>query len=121
MICNQNNCGACCGGACSGCGGTLALTEEELAFLLRFADIPFLPVARDFDGETPVFFENGERLSGDTITWLRLKGLITVDYDIPLTNYDYAAYQKYPVRGSMALTATGQAALEALDILGVGE
>ena len=121
MICNQDNCGACCGGSCSGCGGALALTEAELAFLVRFADIPFLPVARDFDGETPVFFDDGTRVDGDTITWLRLKGFISVDYDVPLINFDYAEYEKYPVRGSMALTASGQAALDTLEIMGVEE
>ena len=50
-----------------------------------------------------------------------LKGLISLDYDIPLKNYDYAEYSAYPVHGSMALTARGQAALDAYEIQGVSE
>jgi hypothetical protein len=50
--------------------------------------------------------------------WLKLKGLISIDYDLPLQNYDYSAYASFPIKGSMALTASGQAVLEALDIQG---
>ncbi len=58
--CGQKHCGACCGGACSGCGGTLQLTQGEIDLLFRFAQIPFLPVARQAGSEQPVCLEEGE-------------------------------------------------------------
>ena len=86
--------------------------------------LPFLPVARRYDGETPVCLEDGpeeaETLAG-AIAGLSLKGLIRLDYDLPLSNYDYREYEDYPCRGSMALTARGQAVVELLEIQGVSE
>ena len=114
------DCGHACG-SCGGCGGgALELTEQEVALLGRFAQIPFLPVARRWDSETPVYLEEGPaELCSDAITGLQLKRLIRVDYDLPLVNFDYAAYGAYPCRGSMALTERGQAAVELLEIQGV--
>lgn len=89
--------------------------------LRRFAELAFLPVARRGDSEMPVYLEERERTAeeyGNILTALRLKGLISLDYDLPLTNYDYSAYQPYPVHGSMALTAAGQAVVELLEIQG---
>ena len=115
-------CGHDCG-SCGGCGGgALELTEREIALLGRFAQLPFLPVARRYDGETPVCLEDGpeeaETLAG-AIAGLFLKGLIRLDYDLPLSNYDYREYEDYPCRGSMALTARGQTVLELLEIRGI--
>lgn len=122
MECGHDRCGSCCGGDCGGCGGGLELTERELALLRRFAQLPFLPVARRYDGETPVCLEDGpeeaETLAG-AIAGLSLKGLIRLDYDLPLSNYDYREYEDYPCRGSMALTARGQTVLELLEIRGI--
>ena len=39
----------------------------------------------------------------------------------PRSGFDYAGYEGYPCRGSMALTAQGQHALELLEIQGVEE
>lgn len=89
--------------------------------LLRFAEIPFLPVARRRDSEEPVYLEEREKTVeeyGEILSWLRLKGLISLDYDMPLSNFDYTAYAAYPVQGSMALTAAGQTALELLELQG---
>ena len=55
------------------------------------------------------------------ITGLEIKRLIRLDYDLPLTNFDYGAYGQYPCQGSMALTARGQAVVELLEIQGVRE
>jgi hypothetical protein len=68
----------------------------------------------------PVYLEcGGDRdKNSETLMWLKLKGLISIDYDLPLQNYDYSAYASFPIKGSMALTASGQAVLEALDIQG---
>lgn len=121
-----NNDTMCCGGGChsgcGGCSGALELTQAELGLLRRFAQLPFLPVARRGDSEVPVCLEDGteaaEALSA-AITGLHQKRLIRLDYDLPLSNFDYGAYGQYPYRGSMALTARGQAAVELLDIQGV--
>lgn len=118
------NCGNGCGSCCGGCGRELVLTPGEIAMLRRLAEIPFLPVARRRDGEEPVYLEERERTPeayGEILSWLSLKGLISLDYDLPLSNFDYAAYAAYPVQGSMALTAAGQRAVELLDLQGAGE
>ena len=62
--------------------------------------------------------EGPAELYSAAITGLQLKRLIRVDYDLPLLNFDYAAYGAYPCRGSMALTERGQAAVELLEIQG---
>lgn len=120
MDCTHNHCGACCGGSCG--GGALELTEGELTLLRRFAQLPFLPAARRWDSETPVYLEEGasdpEAFSAAILALAR-KGLIRLDYDIPLQNFSYAGYSQYPCQGSMALTARGQTALELLDIQGI--
>ena len=46
-------------------------------------------------------------------------GLITMDADLPIQNYDYAEYAPYlhqdgAQRGSLALTSLGQTVLDAL-------
>ena len=123
MGCGHDGCGACCGGNCSGCG-ELELTRQEIELLRRFAQIPFLPVARRWDSETPVCLEEGAEHAEEysaAITGLEIKRLIRLDYDLPLTNFDYGAYGQYPCRGSMALTARGQAVVELLEIQGVRE
>jgi hypothetical protein len=120
--CGQNHCGACCGGSCTDCGGALLLSWEELELLRRFAALPFLPVARRWDSEEPVCLEDRPAQGmAQAIIGLYQKRLIRLDYDIPLTNFDYAAYEGYPVRGSMALTAAGQQVVEQLEIQGIEE
>ena len=111
--------GTCSGhcGACSGCARELVLSQPEIDFLRRLGQYAFLPVARRWDSETPVYLEEGPaELYSAAITGLQLKRLIRVDYDLPLLNFDYAAYGAYPCRGSMALTERGQAAVELLEI-----
>ena len=102
----------------------IELTQAEIDLLRRFAQLPFLPVARRADQETPVCLEEGaaspEALSA-AILGLAQKGLVRLDYDLPLSNFDYAAYAPYVHKGSMALTARGQAAVELLEIQGIGE
>lgn len=117
-LCN-GNCGGCAG--CGNCGGAgaLELTEGEIRLLGKFAQIPFWPVGRRADTETPVCMEEG--MTPELLSALALKGLIRLDFDIPLTNFDYAAYADCPHRGSMALTAAGQGAIELLDVQGADE
>jgi hypothetical protein len=127
--CAHDHCGACCSGGCSsgcsGCGGgsVLTLTQGELTMLGEFAQTPFLPVARKLGSETPVCREV-ERFPaqelGAILTGLEQKRLIRIDYDLPLSNFDYAAYSDQPIQGSMALTALGQEVLEQIEVQGIG-
>lgn len=116
-----------CGqGCCPGCGGagTLELTREELNLLSLLGQFAFLPLARRWDSEIPVCLEEGMDASepcSAAILGLERKGLLDLDYRMPLSNFDYAAYGPWPCHGSMALTARGQQALEVLDILGLSD
>ena len=106
--------------ACKNCAkgdGTLYLTEGELEALRRFGEIPFFPLCRKT--EEPVC--PGEKMEPETILSLSQKGLIRIDEDLPLSNFDYTPYGAYPHQGSMALTAMGQRALELLEVRGVSD
>ena len=123
MGCGENGCsGGCCGG-CRG-GREIWVTPGEMALLERFAQLAFLPVARRWDSEEPRYLEDGAEnadANSELLKALCLKGLISIDYDMPLSGFDYAAYEGYPCRGSMALTAEGQRVIEQLEIQGVEE
>lgn len=106
-------------GSCGNCGGGLLLTEAELSLLRRFGETPFLPAAWALDLKTPVCLEEGA--ASAAILGLAGKGLIRLDYDIPLRGFEYAAYGEYPLHGSMALTGRGQDVLEQIEILGIEE
>ena len=114
------NCSGCSG--CTGCGGALELAPEELRVLRELGEIPFLPIARRADAETPVCLEfpdlNPEE-SGLILLCLEKRGLISVDYDQPLGGFVYNGYEALPVRGSIALTARGQQVVEVLDVMGL--
>lgn len=100
------------------------MTQAEIDLLLDFAQTPFLPVARRADSEAPIYLESDRYTAAEyemIITALYQKRLIRLDYDFPLANFDYAAYDAYPHRGSMALTATGQYVVELLEIQGIPE
>ncbi len=104
---------------CKNCGGGgLTLTPPELALLRRLGETAFLPVAAGYDRETPVYREEPGDFAA-AILALSAKGLVRVDYDIPLQNFDYQAYAPWPLHGSMALTGWGQEILEQLEILGI--
>ena len=116
MSCN-GNCGSC--GGC-GCARQLVITEKELDFLLDLGQYAFLPVARAMGDLTPVYLESGEQETCSLLLQcLEKKGLVSLDYDKPLQGFDYAAYEAYPVRGSMALTERGQKVLETLRFNGI--
>lgn len=116
----QSHCGGDCAG-CSGCSGVLTVTREELDFLDRLAQTPFLPLARRRDSDKPVFLENGDPEKYENILLLlERKNLISLDYDIPLTGKYPEMYESYPIRGSIALTLRGQQVLELMEYQGVG-
>ena len=119
----NHSCGSCSGSCCAGCGhaSELMLTQPELDFLRELAQIPFLPVARKMGDLTPVYLENGEAQAQQmslVLQCLEKKGLVSLDYDKPLTGFDDRAYRDYPIRGSMALTERGHKVLELLEMQG---
>jgi len=116
MSCNGN-----CGG-CSGCAKALVLTEAEIDMLKKLGQIPFLPVARKTDDMTPVYLEDSDCTQEEyslVLQALEQKGLISLDYDAPLTGADMSAYKGFPVQGSMALTGRGQTVLDMLELQGI--
>ncbi len=115
-----SNCAACdsCA-ACPGCGDLL-LTRDELAVLEVFAQTPFLPLACRTGDEVPVCLElpiAADRVA-PVLRNMESKGLISLDYHLPLDNYDYTLYASWQVHGSAALTAAGQDVLDSLEIQG---
>ncbi len=108
--------------ACGGCANQLELTPGELELLSQLCQYPFLPVARRRDDDTPIYLEDTAHTQEEysrILQCLEKKGLISLDYDLPLGNFDDSAYAAYPVRGSFALTARGQTVAELLDIQGL--
>ena len=105
--------------SCSGCSGSLTLTEGELQILDILAQIPFLPIYRKLDDATPIYLEDTQRSLEEyslILQYLETKRLITLDFDKPLSN---TADSHYPIQGSMALTARGQAVIELLERQGI--
>ena len=118
MSCNGN-----CGG-CGGCAKALVLTEAEIGMLQKLGQIPFLPLARKADDMTPVYLEDNDCTREEyslVLQALEQKGLISIDYDAPLTGADMTAYKGLPVQGSMALTQRGQTVLEMIETQGITE
>ena len=117
----SHSCSGNCG-SCGGCARELTLNEGELQMLDTLGEIPFLPVARKMGDLTPVYLED-EKYSVDEysliLQCLEQKGLVRMDYDKPLKNFDDSAYAAYPIRGSMALTERGQLVLEMIQRQGV--
>ena len=112
-------CGNCSGNCehCGGCAGHLVVSPVEWKLLQKLGELPFLPVARSAGENKPIYFpetEDGEDYSL-ILTCLEKKGLITLDYDIPLKGTWDNRYDAYPIRGSMALTLRGQQVLDLVD------
>lgn len=119
----MSGCGSCSGDCqnCGRCGGSYVLNEGELHFLKQLAQCPFLPVARSADDVTPIYPEGKEYSQREyslILQCLEKKQLISIDFDFPLKGCSDAAYGNFPIRGSIALTATGQQILELLEIQG---
>lgn len=114
------SCGG-CGGSCGGCAKSLSLTPEEVAFLQKLGQLPFLPLGRTMGDPSPVYLEEGEEnreLYSLLLQCLEKKGLVSLDYDQPLKGYEGAWYAACPIRGSMALTLRGQQVLALLEYQG---
>ncbi len=119
--CNcSGNCGSC--GGCGGCSGVMELSGAEIKMLLTLGQIPFLPVARKMSDDVPVYLEEKEYTQEEyslILQCLEKRGLISIDYDLPLKSFNDSAYADYPVRGSFALTQRGQQVVELLEVQGV--
>lgn len=116
----MSGCEKCCG-SCGGCG-ELILSEGEIRLLQKLSQIPFLPVARQADLAEPIYLEDTDRSVEEyslILQCLEKRGLICVDFDKPLKGLSSTAYDAYPIRGSFALTAKGQAVAELLEIQGI--
>lgn len=127
-------CGGC--GHCKGCGcAGRALSEGAAAFLSVLSQTPFLPVARyiaeDGSGHpvtlqpAPVY-ASGEgdtvesvRRTADALNELEARGLVSIDYDIPLKGAEEGDFAPVWLNahfgrgarlqvGSVALTGAGQ-------------
>lgn len=117
----MSDCASCSGG-CGGCARELTLTRPEIDMLMALAQIPFLPVYRRTDDDTPVYLEDEVYSREEYSLILRLlqkKGLVDIDYRQPLKNAP--ADPRWPVQGSMALTARGQQVVELLEVQGAEE
>lgn len=89
----------------------------------QLESVPFLPVGFSGKGRHPIALDcPGDREAvSDALTGLGEKGLISLDPDIPIQGFDYAAYRDWPRHGSLALTARGQEVLELLGVQGLSE
>ena len=116
-----------CGGNCAsfgGCARELVLSRKEIDFLQELGQVAFLPVARSMGDLTPIYLEDDQFSVEDyslILQCLEKKGLISLDYDMPLKGCDEKRYADYPVWGSMALTARGQQVLDMMERQGIQE
>ena len=110
-------------GSCDGCAKELVLAQQEIDILLLLGQYSFLPVARKAEDMTPVCLEADWDMEAASLALqlLEKKGLVDLDYTKPLPGADMSAYGGYPVHGSVALTARGQAVQELLEIYGTTE
>lgn len=109
-----------CESCTGGCPCRMPLTPAEISVLSKLAVTPFLPVASHFNLKMPIYLEQSEyqpEIYGRALLALQQKGLIRIDYDLPLVNFEYTAYKNYPMHGSMALTGAGQDAIEQLEYM----
>ena len=118
MGCN-GNCGS-----CGGCAKELVITPWEIEMLQKLGQIPFLPVARKAGDMIPIYLEDTDYPREEyslILQVLEKKGLVSIDYDAPLSGADMSAYQGFPVHGSVALTSGGQTLVEQLEKQGIIE
>ena len=105
--------------ACSGCGRARKLTGNEMEYVRTLGQVAFLPVARTAADPAPAYPEREDLPL--VLQCLEKKGLISLDYDLPLAGCREPGYLALPVRGSAALTARGQQVLELMEYQGVQE
>ena len=111
MSCQPHSCAGCSGSCCAGCTRKtpLILRKAEAAFLLRFSELPFLPVVRftlsrpglpaqPGDSLAPVFLQSAAdsletvRCTARILQRLEQLRLISIDYAEPLIHFNYTEY-----------------------------
>ncbi|MCD8147005.1 MAG: hypothetical protein LUD84_07005 [Clostridiales bacterium] len=132
---------------CGGCGKPAPLTDLERQILDLLAQNAFLPVARfllrspenpemSFVMSAPVYLAGPEttqeelRAAGTALLRLQRRGFLTLDYGVPLSGFDYTAWERSALYrhfaqsvaapgaephlepGSAALTLQGQEAID---------
>ncbi len=120
---DRMSCDGKCSG-CAGCRGVLTLSREEIGFLEKLGQIPFLPVARTAADPNPVYLEEGAEKAEEyrpVLLLLEKKGLVDADFDAPLKGFVPPAGTGYALWGSIGLTARGQQVLELLGVQGAEE
>ena len=122
----MSGCTGCSKGCCGSCGscGEWVLSPGEIQMLRTLWQIPFLPVAKTAESDSPIYLEENEyTLEEYSLILQRLekRGLISLEYGVPLKGCDLSAYRDYPITGSFGLTAKGQAAAETLELQGIIE
>ena len=71
------------------------MTQEEIAFLETFADLPFQPILRHPAQEQPVSPEDPSESRSRILVCLEKKGLIDIDYHCPLKGFDYTPWPRH--------------------------
>jgi hypothetical protein len=121
ITCTGRHCGQCCGSFCDSYDNKkFPLSDGEIEILLDLAQYSFLPVASN-DHDIPVYRESSSRSEAEyaaSLLDMQEKGLIRIDYDTPLLNYEYHLYPDCRHHGSMVLTSFGQDVAEQVWIQG---
>lgn len=131
MPCQSHSCAGCGKSCCAACGTRqeIRLRRREAGFLLRFAELPFLPAARfslrrldgrGGEGETlaPVFLITPAdplstvRETAALLDRLAELQLISVSYTEPLSRHNYAEYVNAPAFTEFCAQADGFAVPE---------
>lgn len=115
----MSGCKNCCGN-CGGCGD-IVLSEIEIELLQALAQLAFLPLGQNANGD-PLYLEEQTHSAEEytnALLCLEKRGLVSLDYSTPLKAVDYSRYGR--IHGSFALTAKGQQIVELLDIQGITE
>lgn len=115
----MSGCEKCCGN-CGGCGD-LVLSEIEIELLQTLAQLAFLPLGQNADGQ-PIYLEEQKHPLEEytnALLCLEKRRLVSLDYSATLKNQDYGRYGR--IHGSFALTEKGQNVVELLDIQGITE
>lgn len=117
--------GSCTGcGGCSGCNGAMELSSGEIEMLLTLSQIPFLPVSRALGDDTPIYLEDDRLTPAEyslILQCLEKRGLISIDYDMPLKGLCCPTYEGRQILGSFALTNKGQQVVELMEFSGIQE
>ena len=117
----MSGCNRCCGN-CGDCHNFLELTDAELEIMGLLGQYAFLPIGRKQDSDMPLcIFDCSHQMetAGLALQCLEKKGLVVLDYDMPLKGFGDSQYLACPLRGSAALTLKGQQVLDLLEIQGI--